>query len=39
MPAVTIEDASRLPCISVVAGTVRQRPVRSVTTAPTGFEG
>jgi len=26
MPAVTIEDASLLPCISVVAGTVVSAP-------------
>ena len=39
MPAVTVEDTTVLPRVPVPApGTVRRR-VRSVTTAPTGFEG
>jgi redox-sensitive bicupin YhaK (pirin superfamily) len=39
MPAVTVEDTTALPRIPVPApGTVRRR-VRSVTTAPSGFEG
>ena len=39
MPAVTVEDTTALPRVPVPApGTVRRR-VRSVTTAPSGFEG
>src|SRR4051812_35841435 len=39
MPAVTVEDTTVLPRVPVpAAGTVRRR-VRSVTTAPSGFEG
>src|SRR3954467_6467113 len=39
MPAVTVEDTTTLPRVPApVPGTVRRR-VRSVTTAPTGFEG
>ena len=39
MPAVTVEDTTTLPRVPVPApGTVRRR-VRSVTTAPSGFEG
>ena len=39
MPAVTVEDTTALARVPVPApGTVRRR-VRSVTTAPTGFEG
>src|SRR6476661_3314441 len=39
MPAVTVEDTTVLPRVPVPApGTVRRR-VRSVTTAPSGFEG
>jgi hypothetical protein len=39
MPAITIEDLSQLPRIDVPAPTAVQRPVKSVTTAPKGFEG
>ncbi|MBV9060833.1 MAG: pirin family protein [Pseudonocardiales bacterium] len=40
MPAVTVEDRLVLPRIpKLVASQRRQRPVRSVTTAPSGFEG
>jgi redox-sensitive bicupin YhaK (pirin superfamily) len=40
MPAVTVEDITALPRIAVPdPGTSRQRPVRSVTTAPRGLEG
>ena len=39
MPAVTVEDSSRLPRISRVGDDVVQRAVRSVTEAPKGFEG
>jgi quercetin 2,3-dioxygenase len=38
MPAITVDDVTTLPRIAD-AGTSRQRPVRSVTTAPRGFEG
>jgi redox-sensitive bicupin YhaK (pirin superfamily) len=38
MPAVTVEDLTVLPHIEVSA-VARPRPVRSVTTAPKGFEG
>jgi quercetin 2,3-dioxygenase len=38
MPAVTVEDNLTLPRIAA-APTQRVRPVRSVTTAPSGFEG
>ena len=39
MPAVTVEDTTTLPRVPVPApGTVRRR-VRTVTTAPSGFEG
>ncbi|CAA9222976.1 MAG: Pirin [uncultured Acidimicrobiales bacterium] len=39
MPAVTIEDTSGLPRLPVVPTDARQRSIRSVTTAPGGFEG
>ena len=40
MPAVTVEDLSVLPHLPRVEGaTARPRPVRSLTTAPSGFEG
>ncbi|MCA1823151.1 MAG: pirin family protein [Mycobacteriales bacterium] len=40
MPAVTVEDVTVLPRIAVPDPAVaEQRPVRSVTTAPRGFEG
>src|SRR5690242_21159596 len=39
MPAVTVEDTTTLPRVPLPApGTVRRR-TRSVTTAPSGFEG
>ena len=40
MPAVTVDDLSALPRLPQVdRGTARFRPVRSLTTAPSGFEG
>jgi len=39
MPAVSVNDMSTLPRIEATGGGVRQRPVKTVTTAPTGFEG
>ena len=39
MPAVTVDDLSALPTVTPVAGLARPRPVQSVTTAPSGFEG
>jgi redox-sensitive bicupin YhaK (pirin superfamily) len=39
MPAITVADLSALPRISRPSGGSRPRPVRSVTTAPKGFEG
>jgi quercetin 2,3-dioxygenase len=40
MPAVTVEDLLTLPRVSAPASTTaRERPVRSVSTAPRGFEG
>lgn len=38
MPAVTVDDVLTLPELVVAAGS-RPRPVRSVSTAPAGFEG
>ena len=38
MPAITVDDVTALPRIAA-AGPEHQRPVRSVTTAPAGFEG
>ena len=38
MPAITVDDVTRLPRIAE-AGSARSRPIRSVTTAPRGFEG
>jgi quercetin 2,3-dioxygenase len=38
MPAITVEDVTALPRIPEV-GDAAQRPVRSVTTAPSGLEG
>src|SRR4051794_26530897 len=38
MPAVTVEDVLTLPRVAVPLDAV-ERPVRSVTTAPKGFEG
>jgi redox-sensitive bicupin YhaK (pirin superfamily) len=40
MPAITVDDATTLDRIAVPdPATTSQRPVRSVTTAPSGFEG
>jgi hypothetical protein len=39
MPAITIEDPTQLPRISMPPSPAVQRPVKSVTTAPKGFEG
>src|SRR4051795_6906956 len=40
MPAITVPDLTVLPRIAVPApGTGTERPVRSVTSAPSGFEG
>ena len=40
MPAVTVDDITALPRISVPdAGVARQRPVLAVTSAPSGLEG
>lgn len=39
MPAVSVADLTILPRVPDVAGSAVQRPVRSVTTAPSGFEG
>jgi len=39
VPAITIDDASQLPRISIPPATALQRAVKSVTTAPKGYEG
>ena len=40
MPAVTVDDLSKLPTIPVPdREAAAERPVRSVTTAPSGLEG
>ncbi|MCC6236430.1 MAG: pirin family protein [Dehalococcoidia bacterium] len=39
MPAVTVENLLTLPRVAAPALEARPRPVRSVTTAPRGFEG
>jgi redox-sensitive bicupin YhaK (pirin superfamily) len=39
MPAITIEDLSGIPRLGQPLSTARPRSVRSVTTAPKGFEG
>src|SRR5271165_3498604 len=39
MPAVTTDDLDQLPHVSTPPETSVQRPVKSVTTAPRGFEG
>jgi quercetin 2,3-dioxygenase len=40
MPAVAVSDLSRLPRIQTPSGDGRvERPVKSITTAPSGFEG
>lgn len=39
MPAVTVSDLSVLPRVVVAAGPQTERPVRSITSAPSAFEG
>src|SRR3954470_15333813 len=39
MPAVTVDDITTLDRIAAPAPEAQDRPVRSVTTAPSGFEG
>ncbi len=39
MAAVTVPDLTVLPRVPQISSDVRQRPVRSVTSAPSGFEG
>jgi redox-sensitive bicupin YhaK (pirin superfamily) len=39
MPAVTVPDLTVLPRVPAAAPAARQRPVRSITTAPGGLEG
>ena len=39
MPAVTVADWTSLPRLSVPASSSRERPVASVSTAPSGYEG
>lgn len=39
MPAVTVDDLTALPRVTSAVPGSRPRPVRSVTTAPRGFEG
>ncbi len=39
MPAVTVDDLTLLQRVPAVAPEARRRPVRSVTTAPSGLEG
>ncbi|MGE3621368.1 MAG: pirin family protein [Acidimicrobiia bacterium] len=39
MPAITVEDATTLARLDALGAEVRQRPIRSVTVAPKGFEG
>src|SRR5688500_18612636 len=39
MPAVTVPDFTVLPRVAELDGTAADRPVRSVTTAPSGYEG
>src|SRR3954471_22491151 len=39
MPAVTVDDVLTLPRLPRADATSRERPVVSVTTAPSGFEG
>jgi redox-sensitive bicupin YhaK (pirin superfamily) len=39
MPAVTVTDVTTLPRVPEPGGAAVDRPVRSVTTAPSGFEG
>ncbi len=39
MPAITVPDVTVLPRVTAPPASARQRPVRQVTTAPSGFEG
>ena len=39
MPAVTVEDLTVLPRVTAAPPDAESRPVRSLTTAPRGFEG
>jgi hypothetical protein len=39
MPAITVPDVTVLPRVAAPPASARQRPVRQVTTAPSGFEG
>jgi hypothetical protein len=39
MPAITVEDITQIERVPPVDETARQRPVRSVTSAPSGLEG
>jgi hypothetical protein len=39
MPAVTVDDITTLPRVTVPGSEAVQRPVVSVTTAPQGLEG
>ena len=39
MPAVTVDNILELPRIPEPAATAGERPIRAVTTAPSGFEG
>jgi redox-sensitive bicupin YhaK (pirin superfamily) len=39
MPAITVDDVTTLDRIPALDPAIRQRPVRSVTTAPSGLEG
>ncbi|MDQ1700712.1 MAG: quercetin 2,3-dioxygenase, partial [Frankiaceae bacterium] len=39
MPAITVDDITTLTRIPAPDPSATQRPVRSVTTAPSGFEG
>jgi redox-sensitive bicupin YhaK (pirin superfamily) len=39
MPAVTVDDLSTVPSLPDVGDDARIRPVRNITTAPSGFEG
>jgi quercetin 2,3-dioxygenase len=39
LPAITVDDLTVLPRIAPVPGASRPRPVQSVTSAPSGFEG
>ena len=39
MPAVSVDDFTTVPALPDVGQDARIRPVRSITTAPAGFEG